>query len=324
MDADYAYITWDDGHQGQFPLTELGAYPNPLQQTMDNDHFQLSLRNNKHQVTWDRATDEVTAPFDYSQIIKDSAATKSFLAHYMRYGFAAISNTPTTSHEEYPILQVMKELEIGPGWESKFGLVSRVEYGGAGATNQAFSNNHLELHTDLPYYPHIPAGYLFQCIENTVSGGESIYCDSYAVAREMERENPQLFKALCEIRVPFKNARGGWCMAAEVPIIDIVEGNIERVRDIYFVRNYYEIALTWSVEKRERWYEAHREWRRLIDQPERHYMTRLSKGDLVFIDNTRVFHGRAAFEGSGEGVRTMDAMYLEWSHIQNKLLKAEI
>ena len=324
MKDDYAHLTWDDGHQGQFPLTQLAAYPNPLQQDMNNEHFRLSLRDNKHQVMWDRPTSGITAPFEYSDIIKESGATKAFLAHYMKYGFAAIRNTPTSSGEEYPLIQVLKELEIGPGWESKFGLVSRVEYSGAGATNQAFSNNRLELHTDLPYYPHMPSGYLFQCIDNTVSGGESVYVDSYAVAREMERDNNELFRALCEIKVPFKNARGGWCMVSEVPIIDLVEGNIERVRDIYFVRNYYEMALKWSSEKREIWYEAHKEWRRLIDRPERHYLTCLSKGDLVLIDNSRVFHGRAAFDASGDGVRIMDAMYVEWSHIQNKLLKSEI
>ena len=53
---------------------------------------------------------------------------------------------------------------------------------------------------------------------------------------------------------------------------------------------------------------------------------KLEAGDLVLIDNWRVQHGRNAFsvpkDGQG-GRRAMEVSYIEWSHMQNRLLKIE-
>ena len=54
---------------------------------------------------------------------------------------------------------------------------------------------------------------------------------------------------------------------------------------------------------------------------------KLEGGDLVVIDNWRVQHGRNAFSVSKDvqgGRRAMEVSYIEWSHVQNRLLKMEL
>ena len=191
-------------------------------------------------------------------------------------------------------------------------------------TNQAYTNTKLIAHTDLPYYTQPPPVYAFRCVTNELQGGESLYVDSFACAKKFKEESPDMFSILTSTIIPFRNCREGWNMACRFPIIEFVGGNLYRVRDSFFVRDNYQLLEELDIEAREEWYEAYSQWRKIIDEdPQFKIEFKLEAGDLVLIDNWRVYHGRNeyALDGNDGSKRLMELVYIDWNHVQNKLLK---
>lgn len=64
-------------------------------------------------------------------------------------------------------------------------------------------------------------------------------------------------------------------------------------------------------------YEAYREFTRLVDDPQYLLKFRLQPGDLVAFNNRRLFHGRTAFDATS-GNRHLKGTYVDWDDFKSK------
>jgi len=101
------------------------------------------------------------------------------------------------------------------------------------------------------------------------------------------------------------------------------KNDIYRVRDMFFARDEYQMVKDLDQTTREKWWEAYLWFRGEIDNPNRHVNLKLQAGNLVIIDNWRVFHGRYAFKVESDDVgkrRIMNSVYVDWNHLQSRML----
>lgn len=73
----------------------------------------------------------------------------------------------------------------------------------ADTSNVAYLAGPLQMHTDLPYYEHVPGVNLLHCVEQSrqPNGAFNLLCDGLAVAERMRREWPAEFRRLSETPV---------------------------------------------------------------------------------------------------------------------------
>ena len=75
-----------------------------------------------------------------------------------------------------------------------------------GANNIAYTNNTLDMHTDLPYYLNSPGVQFLHCIEQReLKGGENEFTDGFHIASVIQNNNPEDFKTLTTVNVDFWN-----------------------------------------------------------------------------------------------------------------------
>lgn len=319
----FVSLLWDDGHTGIIPRSDRGAYGNGYKPTPSSKFYDLSLRKNSVQTFWESPTGEVTKRFQYEDVISSCEKTKEFLAHFMEYGLAFLSNTP---HQPDDLLQILKDLKVTPYWDNMFGVLSKVSFQND-PTNQAFNNQRLAAHTDMPYYTQTPSVYFFHCVANELEGGESFWSDTFSSVQHIRETDPDMFELLTSVQIPFRQYPKEWHMAGSYPTVELMGDDIYRVRDCCFVIDTFKFIQDYSPDIRARWWQAYRYLRQLMENPARSVQVKLEGGDLVVIDNWRVQHGRNAFSVSKDGQggrRAMEVSYIEWSHVQNRLLKMEL
>ena len=71
-------------------------------------------------------------------------------------------------------------LKIQPLWSCE-----RLFLSSADPVNQAFNNQRLSAHTDMPYYTQTPSVYFFHCVENELEGGESFWSDTFSAVQHI-------------------------------------------------------------------------------------------------------------------------------------------
>jgi len=128
---------------------------------------------------------------------------------------------------------------------------------------------------------------------NDAEGGESIFVDGFAIADALRLEDPQLFEALCEIPVEFRNKdrHSNYRCLAPVIALDAL-GRVAEIRMANFLRGAFDT----SVAQMPLLYRAYRRFIAMTREPRFRLMQRLKPGELWCFDNRRTLHARNAFD----------------------------
>ncbi|MER9772729.1 TauD/TfdA family dioxygenase [Mesorhizobium sp. M0220] len=85
--------------------------------------------------------------------------------------------------------------------------------------NLAYTPVALPLHTDLANQE-VPPGYQFlHCIANDAEGGGSIFADGFAVVAALQAEDPEAYRLLCEIEIPYRFHDENYDLRGRFPVI---------------------------------------------------------------------------------------------------------
>jgi gamma-butyrobetaine hydroxylase len=180
--------------------------------------------------------------------------------------------------------------------------------------NLAYTGLGLGLHTDNPYRDPVPGLQTLHCLRPGTQGGVSLFADGFQVAETLRARDPRAFEVLAGTRVRFEFADATSHLWAERPIIQQSEdGLLEAVH--YNSRSIAPLRL--SPEAIPEFYRAYRAFARLL-RDERHVVnTLLTEGELVAFDNRRVLHGRTAF-ASADG-RWLQGCYLDQDGLRSHI-----
>jgi gamma-butyrobetaine dioxygenase len=293
-------INWDElsGHQSIFPISWLldHAYdPTPKPE----------LSNQR--ILWDRGGLEAQKIAWPDYCADNHKPWRDLLD---KLGFVVLRNVSIENLESLL-------LSIGPIYElAKFGNFSTVKpvptSSNLSSDLSVSSEGHaLSPHTDLTYLNAPPVVQIQYCVENDVSGGDSIIVDGLRLTTDFRKNHPDYFDILSNTPIKFKQliARWNYFFYRKRPIIEL--NNKNEVNTIYFSHKNIEIDL--SFEKTENFYKAFCTFTDYLNHPDYQTCYRLQKGDCLFIDNSQLLHGRKKFN-SRSGTRHLEVAFIEWDY----------
>ncbi|XP_042873993.1 gamma-butyrobetaine dioxygenase-like isoform X1 [Penaeus japonicus] len=301
-------LKWKSGHQSHFHGRWL------------QDHAFTSSSREK-QRTFVALGKDLWGPgfnldvFEFEELMEDEVTLFKWLVSLEKKGITLIKNTPKEPKACFNIVK-------------KVGFVKPTHYGihypirnKAGANSLAYTDSKLGMHNDLPYYHYVPGIIFLHCLTQFEgAGGENDLADGFYVANHLRQHHPQQYRLLAETPVYFWN-KGSALVAQEttqfhkllnIPlIVEDRDGRVVRVNNSQLRDSHLDLP----PEKVTPWYRALRLYNETMERLS--IRLKLNDGETLVMDNTRLLHGRTAYEG-GKGERYMDQTYLDWDEALSK------
>ncbi len=182
----------------------------------------------------------------------------------------------------------------------RYGIVNETNYGALfdvhavpSPANLAFTPLPLDFHTDNPYRVPVPGFQALHCLVQAESGGETLFCDGWAVAKELGREDPALLTTLLTTPLTFRYADANTQLTATRCVLGGEGGG----HVAFNSRSQVALSLGRSALEIATSYLALARFEELMKEERFVVRVRLAPGDTVIWDNHRVLHGRAPFSG---------------------------
>ncbi|XP_070566927.1 uncharacterized protein [Ptychodera flava] len=140
---------------------------------------------------------------------------------------------------------------------------------------------------------------IFHCIQQSKTGGESVFADGFKTALQLKEEDPAAFEILSNTHCDFMDK------GVEIPLGKIYNksawpifsfdrhGNLAQV---HFNNPVRDTRLRMPVEKVYPFYKVITTYNDIIHREENTVIYRMQPGELLMFDNSRVLYGRNTFE----------------------------
>jgi gamma-butyrobetaine dioxygenase len=233
---------------------------------------------------------------------EDTSAVVEFLTDFYRHGYVVLRNTST---EEGTVERVSNR--IGYMCGNNFGWTFDVRVVEQAPTDLAYTPIGLLAHTDQPYRQPPPGIQLLHCLRNEAPGGDSTLSDGLAAAIALEAADPDAFRAAVETEMEFRYDMISATVVSHGHMLEYDRGG--RFRQIR-LNTKLDAPLPKPGADLDSFYRARRwlvEW---LNDPAHQVTFRLEPGDVMFMDNLRVLHGRTAFDPS-KGGRHLQGAYID-------------
>ncbi len=284
-------IVWESGHETMFAADRLRA------------SLLVAHRARSQPILWGGGGEP--RRFDHGQVTSDKQAMLGFMECFRDEGTAILTETPsvpgqlesTMSILGLPLRETFRE-RIHDVWVDPAGY------------NIAHTNEGLPPHSDYPSYSHPPSGQVLHMIVNECSGGDSFVVDGWHAARQMREEHPELFLALAEVPVPFRQYSTERESFARETII-----RLDALGEVVGFRysNQLMQPLHPGDPQFTTWMDAYQVLTQLLTDTSNHRQFRLDGGDALFVHGHRVLHGRTQFAVDGQ--RHLQDCYFDFDDI---------
>lgn len=246
----------------------------------------------------------------------DKRVQLELLTALLRDGFGFVSDLPTqhTSSERGEDTATMRALAeiIGEIRHTFYGTMWDVR-SVASSQNIAYTNLDLGLHMDLCYFQNPPRFQLLHMLRKRITGGESVFVDSFRVAERMWEEHRPQWHILTQTPVAFHYINAGEHYYYTHPTLELAqpaEGfagaplagtTMPRLAAVNYSPPFQaplplQSPALRDTASRRAFFDALQTFARLTLEPEMRYEHSLTPGDCVVFDNRRVLHSRRGFE----------------------------
>jgi gamma-butyrobetaine dioxygenase len=253
--------------------------------------------------------------FSWDQYRADAERRAACLDSLLSDGFALVTGVPA---EPGMVLEVAGSM--GFVRETNYGRLFDVQ-ATPDPANLAYTAMAIGPHTDNPYRDPVPTVQLLHCLASAAEGGDSGLVDGFAAARLLRTEDPAAFGVLTATPVTFSYADATAELRARMPMIGLDPRG--RIREIRFNnRSLQPLPLSrgdslLEPAEADAFYRAYRAFAEILQRPELMLTFRLSPGDCVAFDNTRVLHARTAFTSAGH--RHLQGCYADLDGVASAL-----
>ncbi|WP_328187218.1 2-trimethylaminoethylphosphonate dioxygenase [Marinobacter sp. OP 3.4] len=261
-------------------------------------------------VRWGEELQSELPVASYARAREDSGELCRWLSDIDRYGVAKMTEMPRESGAICRVVDL-------------FGYVRETNYGRffevrteVDPVNLAYTGLGLQVHTDNPYRDPVPTLQLLSCLENSVEGGDSIVVDSFKAVEILKEESPEAFAVLAGQPANYTYAgSNGVYLRSKRPMIELgPDGELLAVR---FNNRSLGPLTDIPFDQMPAFYEAYRKLADIMERPELAVTFKLRPGELFIVDNTRVTHGRIAYEGTGS--RWLQGAYADLDSLRSTL-----
>jgi len=278
-----------------------------------NLHFDDRSEKQKH--LWQKDSFNTGLPFiNYESMCNDENVKLNALRLVKNVGFFVFENVPTTEGQGLKVIS-----ELGYTRETNYGALFEVRTE-VNPNNLAYTNMGLGSHTDNPYRDPVPTVQLLHCLESSTEGGDSVLVDGFKAATILRQENKEDFAILASTWINFRFSDDKTDLRSRVPMIELNDNN-EIIKVRYNNRSIDTIKL--PANKIRHFYKSYRHWSEIIEREDLKITFKLSEGDLMLLDNTRIMHARTAFSKKGkrhlQGAYTdLDGLYSLLNVLENR------
>ena len=257
---------------------------------------------------WDSSFSEQNT-FEFDENLFETDEMYKALINFYQYGFVIFKNVPTKDN-----FIVKFANSIGSVRRTNFGEFFNVQ-SKPNPNDLAYTSLDLAPHTDNPYRNPVPCIQILQCIENEVTGGLSTLVDGYTVSEKLKQDFTDYYKMLTEIKIRFQFIDQTIVLEDWAEMIKLDEsGNFKQVR---FSPRLDFVPLI-DKEKLELFYSARKKLSELYNSENYKIEFKLLPGDLLMMDNYRLFHGRTKYDAS-EGNRFLQGCYIDYDSTEGRL-----
>lgn len=280
------YIRWQgDGHTTRYSPAWLRAHC----------YSSESIAERRLQpVLWDSNLNDKIPQWDYARITIDESYRLQMFQRIADYGFAIINDVPVEEDQIEELAAV-------------FGFIRQTHYGRIFdliSTPQqrilAQTAHAIRPHNDELFRDPIPGLFMMHCLRaSECGGGASILVDGFSAAQRLRSEHKDMFDLLCRVPIPHRRF-----------LVDDVDDvalsakwrsiELDRYGDIAAVHINERTMAPLDTEEHlvEPVYQALQQLLALVYSPEACVTYRLESGQAAVMDNHRVLHARAAFNGN--------------------------
>ncbi|KAL7071543.1 hypothetical protein ACQ4LE_009049 [Meloidogyne hapla] len=323
-------ITWADGEESIFIVNELlkwGLFSDKqyTQECIDvdlDDDDGIGKLSCPSRTLWrGESLKEVPSlssiNFDFS----------TFARLFIRFGVVCV--TGVEAHDRGKATQKLCE-KIAPIHSTFFGdfwhFGTDNQLGMATFDDTAYGSEEIGPHSDGTYFDQPPGIQVFHCLKPALKGGQTLLVDGFSAAEILKFENLNHFHILANFALEhhYVDKEKIHARCVREPVIKLFP-RVEKVAQIRF--NPYDRApmKTLRINKDEKenggdeedvvfksleetvlFYEAYQRLARILNEPGQQVQIMLKPGNVLFIDNFRILHGRKAFQGE----RSMCGCYL--------------
>ena len=297
-------VGWSTGESSRFHPGWLRKHA-----WFQNSGVQRGLPPVTAQVNWDRQTIDEPPTFCGPAVLEDEKCLLTWLEALNVYGVARLRGLP----DQDGLLERLVR-NIGSPRESNFGAQYTLTIKDEPDSN-AFTSGALLQHMDMPTRE-CPHGLQFLfCRRNTVTGGEGVYVDGFRVAKELQINDPDMFKTLTDTSWVFNNRSRDSDYRAEGPVIGLDErGELKEIR----LTSWLRAPLMAPLSIQQAAYRAIRVLTGYLQDEKFQLSCQYKSGDLLAFDNRRVLHGRRAYDSS-KGERLIDGIYADRDDLYSRI-----
>ncbi|KAI8343233.1 hypothetical protein BC941DRAFT_325240, partial [Chlamydoabsidia padenii] len=295
-------------HTSQYPLSYLRRYASPRSsQEFRFEQLQpTTWARDDYRLNWVGYEDYMTTEKGLYQVVDQ----------LYRDGLVFLKDVPALDHQS--VTRVAER--IGPVQETFYGRDFDVK-NVAKSVNIAYTSLYLGFHMDLMYLDCPPGVQLLHCMKNSVTGGSSIFLDSYRAVELLKAKYPEDYAILKKTPVSFHYINDGHHMYHRRPTIVTDDGHglgPSWSMHVNYAPQFQGPMDDLPPKEMKRFYQAYQRFADFIEDESLRYQITLQPGQLVLFANRRVLHGRTAFDPTS-GDRHLKGTYLTLDSLKDKL-----
>lgn len=180
-------------------------------------------------------------------------------------------------------------------------------------TNSAFTAAALELHTDVPAEEAAPGIQYLHMRANSVEGGLNLFGDGVAAANDFREIDPEGFKLLSEIDIPFYCEHDDYDMRSYQRVIELDQSGA--VAGLTISQHMLDL-IDLPQELLDSYYPAFCRFGKLLQDDKYIMKFTLQATECIVFDNHRVVHGRAAYSATS-GERYLRGTYTDRAEMRS-------
>ncbi|MGB4408759.1 MAG: TauD/TfdA family dioxygenase [Burkholderiaceae bacterium] len=301
LEGDTALLAYADGHNSRMPVSLIA--------TTRLGGAEADLGDIPAQL-WRTGQAVVSiACHPAAAVLVDDAALNKWMQDTAAHGIAMINGLAGDGDAGVEIAK-----RIGFLRTTNFGTTFEV-LNKPDPNNLAYTSIALPLHTDLPNQE-VPPGYQFlHCLANEATGGGSLFADGFAMAADLRTEDPDAFRLLCEVAIPFRFHDDTADIRIHRPVITLdSKGEVIEIRYNAHIAGVFQMP----VDIMPAYYRAYRAYMAKTRDPMYRLAIKLEAGQMVVFDNRRILHGRDSFDPS-TGIRHFRGCYVDRGEFRSRL-----
>lgn len=293
VEGDALVIDWaGEDHVSRMPLDWLEAY-----KVAKPRHDPADLPR----IAWYSDHYPTVPRFSQPELVADKTKRAAWIEAMLVHGFTIVTDMPDSNEgltQTAELMGYVRPTFFGDYFDVKTHI---------NPTNTAYTSAALELHTDTPAEEFAPGIQFLHCRVNTVDGGQSLYSDGVAVANDFRKRDPEGFKLLSEVSIPFFCEHDTYDSRSRQTVIELDQhGEVSGLTISQHMADIFDLDQSLLDD----YYPAFCRFGKML-QEDKYMMRFLMKGgECMVFDNHRIVHGRAAYSATS-GDRYLRGCYVD-------------